>query len=82
VLKNGGFDCTRRSMFVPPMASQCYSHRTSVDLLRLALVGPEIEVCLGDVELSVGEITRSIVGIVSAKMVDVGMGHQHGIDIL
>jgi hypothetical protein len=69
-------------MFVPPMGvamllSSNFSRSPSACSRR-----SRNRSLLGDVELSVGEITRSVVGIVSAKMVDVGMGHQHGIDIL
>ena len=51
-------------------------------LLRFALVGPEVEISLGDVELRIREIARSVVLVVAAEVVDMGMGHHHGIDIL
>jgi hypothetical protein len=40
-----------------------------LELLRFALIGPEVEVRLSDVELRIGEVARSVVGVVSTEMV-------------
>ena len=53
-----------------------------LELLRLALISPEVKVRLCDVKLRIGEVARSVVSVVSAEMVNVSVGHHHGVDIL
>jgi len=53
-----------------------------LELLWLALINPEVEVRLCDVELRIGEVARSVVSVVTAEMVNMGVSHPYGVNIL